>query len=296
MNDDTFTLYPCDLCGSEDLAPIPAAERYTDGRPLHVCKACGFVQAASRRAPAALQRMWAEDIYRANDAGVSDRTYTARIPAVIARQTFAIEFLAAHVDIKGKSICDIGAGEGQFLDMLRQPRLGMQVFGIEPSKENAAIMNRLGIENFLGTMEDYAARKDARTFDVASLIWTLENCQSASGVLAAAHDAVRPDGHLVIATGSRILMPFKKPLQYYLGPNIDVHPYHFSANALTSLMHKAGFRVIAHNRFIDSDYLVLVGQRVASGTELAMPTDDWQEIIDFFDRWDRETQAHYADW
>jgi 2-polyprenyl-3-methyl-5-hydroxy-6-metoxy-1,4-benzoquinol methylase len=296
MSADTFTLYPCDLCGSEDLAEIPCAPHYMDVRPLHVCKDCGFIQAAYRRTPEALQRMWAEEIYRADDARVSDKTYTARIPAVVARQTFAVEFLAENVDIEGKCLVDIGAGEGQFLEMLTQPRFGMEVFGIEPSAENCTILGGMGIANFLGTMEDYAAKADGRTFDVASLIWTLENCQSASGVLAAAHDAVKPGGHLVVATGSRILMPFKKPLQYYLGPNVDAHPFHFSANALTSLMHKAGFKVTAHNRFIDSDYLVLIGERVDSSDGLAMPTDDWHAVVEFFERWHRETQTHYADW
>ncbi len=101
---------------------------------------------------------------------------------------------------------------------------------------------------------------------------------------------------MVIATGSRILMPFKKPLQYYLGPNVDAHPFHFSANALTSLMHKAGFKVTAHNRFIDSDYLVLVGERVDSGDGLALPKDDCHDVVEYFERWHRETQTHYADW
>ena len=296
MNTDTFALYPCDLCTSQDLAEIPAAPHYMDGRPLHVCNACGFVQAAYRRTPEALQRMWAEEIYRANDARISDKTYTARIPAVVARQTFVVEFLAEHLDIKGKSICEIGAGEGQFLEMLRVPRFDMDTFAIEPSKENCMILNSLQIKNFAGTMEDYSALSNREQFDIASLIWTLENCQSASGVLAATHDIVKPGGHLVVATGSRILMPFKKPLQYYLGSNVDVHPYHFSANALTSLMHQAGFKVTAHNRFIDSDYLVLIGKRVENIDDLTMPTDNSAEIIQFFERWHNETQAHYADW
>lgn len=296
MNDQTFTLYPCDLCGSADLAEIPVAPHYMDGRPLHVCRNCGFIQAAYRRTPEALQKMWAEEIYRADDARVSDKTYTARIPAVIARQTFAVEFLAENVDIKGMSLVDIGAGEGQFLEMLTAPRFAMDVFGIEPSADNCSILDELGFANFHGTMEDFAAAGTSQTFDVASLVWTLENCQSASGVLAAAHNVVKPGGYLLMATGSRILMPFKKPLQYYLGPNVDAHPFHFSANALTSLMHKAGFQVIAHNRFIDSDYLVLIGKRVESSEGLALPTDDWRDIVDFFDRWHRETQTHFADW
>ena len=61
-------------------------------------------------------------------------------------------------------------------------------------------------------------------------------------------------------------------------------------------MHKAGFRVIAHNRFIDSDYLTLVGERVDDGGGLALPTDDCHDVVEFFERWHRETRTHYADW
>ncbi len=294
MND--LVLYPCDLCGSDDLAEIACAPHYTAGRPVHVCRGCGFVQVALRHPPEALQKMWAEEMYRVREEGLSDKTYTARMPAITARQTFAAEFLAAEIDLAGKTLCDIGAGEGQFIDMMQDRRFGMTGFGIEPSAENCALLDAQKIESFCGTMEDFAAAETGRTFDVASLTWTLENCQSASAVLRETHRAVAADGHILIATGSRILMPFKKPLQYYLGSNVDVHPYHFSANALTSLMHKAGFQVIAHNRFIDSDYLVLVGKRVPSGTDLAMPTDDPDAVLDYFDRWHADTQAHYADW
>ena len=44
-------LYPCDLCGSDDLAEIACAPTYMAGRPLHVCNSCGMVQVAFRKTP-----------------------------------------------------------------------------------------------------------------------------------------------------------------------------------------------------------------------------------------------------
>ncbi len=285
--------YACDLCGSADLHAMEVLRRYTGAWDLHICKECGFVQVARRRSPGELQKVWAEELYRA-DATVrlSEKTYTAKMPAVMARQTFAAAFIDEAVGLKGKSVCDIGAGEGQFLEMLRGSDYGAQVFGIEPSADNCRMMTDAGIPNFQGTMEDYAATKPGRSFDAATIIWTLENCQSASGVLKAAADLLPDGGHVATATGSRILVPFKKPLQYYLGANSDVHPFHFTANSLAGLYAGAGFEVTNVNRFIDSDYLVVVGRKTTK-RPISWQKDDWRDVAQFFDRWDADTQAHF---
>ncbi len=286
-------MYDCDLCGSPDLHAMEHLRRYTGEWDLHACKSCGFVQVARRRTPEELQKVWAEELYRADqNVRLSEKTYTAKMPAVMARQTFAAAFIDEAVKLKGKTVCDIGAGEGTFLEMLRGPDYGAEGFGIEPSADNCRMMTDAGIENFLGTMEDYAASKPGRTFDVATIIWTLENCQSALGVLKAAADLLPDGGHVAVATGSRILVPFKKPMQYYLGANSDVHPFHFTANTLGGLYAGAGFEVTNVNRFIDSDYLVVVGRKTAK-RPIPWQKDDWQAVAAFFERWDQETQNFY---
>jgi len=298
MKPDGLTLYPCDLCSGTDLAEVEASKHYSGGWPIHVCRDCGFVQVALRRTPEEIQKSWADDLYRADDkARLSDTTYTARIPAVHARQIFSADFLAEAIDLKGKTVVDIGAGEGDFLTILQAPEYGAKGFAIEPSPDNCVLLKEAGIENFLGTMEDYATAPEsaARRFDVATLTWTLENCQSALGVLKAAYDILDDGGHIMVATGSRILVPFKKPLQYYFGPNMDIHPFHFSANCLEGLLAVAGFETIDTNRYIDNDYLVIVARKAEAGTDIPWQGDDAEGVLDFFARWHKETQDHFKD-
>ena len=219
---------------------------------------------ALRRTPEAIQKTWADELYRSDDkARLSNTTYTARMPAVHARQVFAADFLAEAINLKDKTVVDIGAGEGDFLGILQSPEYNARGFAIEPSAANCELLKKSGIDNFLGTMEDYTASPECAEgrFDVATLTWTLENCQSALGVLKAAAGILKDGGHIMVATGSRILVPFKKPLQYYFGPNMDVHPFHFSANCLKGLLASAGFETTNINRYIDSDYLVAVGRK-----------------------------------
>ena len=298
MKPDGLTLNACDLCHGTDLAEVPSSKHYSDGWPLHVCRGCGFAQVAFRRSPEAIRKAWAEELYRADDATrLSDATYTARMPAVHARQVFAADFLAEAVGLKGKRVVDIGAGEGDFLALLQGPDYGAKGFAIELSAANSVLLRASGIEFFEGSMEDYVAAPEAaeRRFDVATLIWTLENCQSALGVLTQAAGILDDGGHILVATGSRILVPFKKPLQYYFGPNMDIHPFHFSANCMQGLLAVAGFETLRVNRFIDHDALAVVGRKAPPGTEIPWQGDDPDAVLDFFERWHKETREHYQD-
>ncbi|MHC8509142.1 MAG: class I SAM-dependent methyltransferase [Rhodospirillales bacterium] len=291
MTENTKT-FDCDLCGSADAAEIPVAPAYMGGQPLHVCRDCGFVYVRERRSPEAIARAWSEEIFKAG----SKRAYTARIPAVKARQTYVAEFLHDAADLKGAAVCDIGAGEGQFLEIIRSPDFGAEVYGVEPSPSNCAAMRANGIECFEGAVEDFQASDEAQTrrFDVVTIMWTLENCNNCRGMLNAAWEILKPGGRICIATGSRLLVPFKKPLHLYLSPNpADTHCFRFSADTLQGLLAVSGFKTAHVNRYIDTDYLAVIGEKTDKGADIPWTRNNADGVIDFFARWDKETRAHY---
>lgn len=282
-----LTVFSCDLCGSAEASEIPEARHYTGGHPLHVCRGCGFVFVRQRRSAEAIAASWSNDLFGAK--------YTARIPAVVARQTFVAEMLDQAVSLAGKSVCDIGAGEGSFLEMIRSGRYGADVFGIEPSPGNGKLMADMGIPHHVGTIETYMASDSKRRFDVAAIMWTLENCQDCLGMLRSAAEMLKPGGHVVVSTGSRILVPFKKPLHYYLGTNEpDTHAFRFSANSLKRALLLSGFTPRHINRFIDHDVLCIIAEK--SHEPLipdTLPSDDPDAVLDFFARWHHETQEYF---
>ena len=288
MDRDNFQEFDCDLCGSDDAAEIEIAPSYTDGQPIHVCTNCGFVYVRKRRSASEIAETWSEDIFC--------KGYTAHTPAVRARHVYVAEFINEAIGIEGKTLCDIGGGEGLFADLVRKPNYGAQVFAIEPSPVNCQSLADLEIDAFKGTIEDYVANLGAgnRTFDIVTLLWTLENCQSCRGMLEAAYDALGDGGHIVVATGSRILVPFKKPLHLYLSANwADTHCFRFSANTLQGLMAINGFRVTHVNRYIDTDHLVMIGRKTEKSQSLPWHGDDHRAVVDFFRRWHDDTQAHF---
>ena len=282
--------WPCDLCGSDDADEIECARHYTKGEPLHVCRSCGFVYVRNRRSAEAIADSWSNEIFGS--------AYTAHIPAVGARLTYVAQFTEQTIGLGKKRLLDIGAGEGVFLDMARESKYGSLVFGVEPSATYCDAMRARGIESFAGTIEDYLASDKAgfKGFDIITVMWTLENCQSCRAMLDGAWELLRDGGHIIVSTGSRILVPFKKPLQYYLGPgHQDTHAFRFSANTLRGHLAKSHFDVVETNRFIDNDILCLAAQKVDRSNDLAWQGDNPDAVLDFFARWHTETARYYTD-
>lgn len=289
-------IFPCDVCDSDDGEEIQCISKYTKGAPIHVCRNCGFVYVRERRSFQEIADTWSNEIYSDNDENRTSAIYTAIRPAIRSRLIYILETIDAELGLKGKSLCDIGAGEGVFLDYINRLKSDVYVFGIEPSKANCELMTQLDIDNFPGTIEEYifSLNKTSEKFDVVTISWTLEDCQDCKVMLNAANNLLKPGGHLVIGTGSRILVPYKKPLDYYVGPGEqDTHCFRFSPNSLSNLMKRTGFLPVYTNRYIDQDVLCMIGQKDSAADSLAIEKDNYQEVIDYFERWDFETDRYF---
>jgi 2-polyprenyl-3-methyl-5-hydroxy-6-metoxy-1,4-benzoquinol methylase len=277
----------CDLCGSHDAVEIPYSRLYTNNQPIHICTCCGFVYVKHRRASAEIAKVWSDEIY--------GEIYTAvKNPAMIARQTFVAEFLASKIDLHNKKVCDIGAGEGYFLKYLKD-NFSADVLGIEPSFKNCKRMESLGIAAFDGTIEQYVeyVSSELKKMDIVSIMWTLENCFSCIDMLKGASSLLKEGGKIIVATGSRILVPFKKPLNMYLSKNpSDSHSFRFSINSLSTALSLAGFKVIEKNHYIDSDILCVIAEKSPTECFQTYP-DNPLEVISFFERWHQES-LHYV--
>src|SRR5262249_47060767 len=285
---DDQQLFPCELCASAEFEEIPEARFYTGGQPIHVCKRCGFVQVIRRRPAERIAEVWEKELFQSE--------YTARIPAIKARHVYVAETIETAIGLAGKDVCDIGAGEGYFLQMLRDD-YGARVFGIEPSAANCARMQAQRIGCFDGTAEAFQrAAPEQERFDIVTLIWTLENSNSCRRLMDVRWTLLLENGYVAAATGSRILVPFKKPLDYYLGPNPgDTHAFRFSANTLQGLLAETGFEIVCANQYIDSDVLCMIGRRTDRSRRIAWTHDDWRRFLKFFSRWHRDT-AYYKAW
>jgi len=279
-----------DFLGEGKMIEIPCSRKYCSGEAVYVCTETGLVRAKEVRSSKEIARIWSEEVFGGK---FDERRYTSRIPAVLARQTYVAAFADENIGLRSKEVCDIGAGEGQFLEIVASPRYGALGYGIEPSEENSIDLQKNGFECFCGTVEDYCVSPQLakNRFDVVTMMWTLCNTSSAIAMIQAAYDILKTGGKIVVAEGSRILVPFRKPLNMYFSPlPVDLHPYHFSVNSLTNLLKVIGFTTPLRNRYLDSDCLCVIAEKGQDKCQVEnFEADDWREVLDFFDRWDRET-------
>ena len=283
--------YPCDLCGSRDAIEAPYARRYTGNQPIHICKRCGLVYVKYRRRPEDVAATWSDQLF-------GPHYYTARIPAVIARQTYVAAFIDQQIGLRGQRVCDVGTGEGQFLEIIRRTEYGARVFGTEAAGQYCRRLTRQRLPCFNGTVEAFAAKpgKHRRAFDIVTLMWTLECCGAPRQILMACRELLKPNGHIVVATGSRMLVPFKKPLHLYLSTApADTSPVRFSANTLHGLLAVCGFESVHANRYIDSDILCMIGRQRHLTAGSGWRGDDYRDVAAFFRRWHRETRYYKTD-
>ncbi len=276
-----------DFNGSSDTVVVPYSKKLTKGFELNIAKYSGLVSVVKRRSSKQIANTWSEKIFGNK---FSKEKYTAKIPAVVARHVYVLETIIDKLNIRNKRICDLGAGEGQFFELLKEKKLNCKLFGIEPSKKNCEKLKRKKIDSFNGTVEDYHKSNNKKKFDLITLMWTLCNTSNCLDIINIANKLLNKDGYIVIAESSRMLVPFKKPIQMYFGKgNPDIHPFHFSKNSLMNLLIINKFKPVYINRYIDSDYLLIIAKKNNKINEELIKLDDYQKVKGYFKRWYKES-------
>lgn len=278
-----------DFYGKNTHYIVPNSKKYNSGEAVNIAKYSGLVSVVKRRSSQQIAEDWSKNIFGDK---FSETNYTSKIPAVIARHTYVLETMLTNLKLSSKSICDFGAGEGEFLKLLKK-KINCKVFGIEPSAKNCNLLKKNKINNFNGTVEDFFNSKNKTKFDVGTIMWTLCNTSNCFEVMSNISQLIKKNGYLVVAESSRILVPFKKPLQMYFGKNKpDLHPFHFSKNSLSNLLILNKFKPIYVNRYIDSDYLLIIAKKIDNIESKNLKIDKAEDVKKFFKRWHRES-LHY---
>ena len=272
-------LHDCDVCNSSDAEEIACAREYTGGQPIHVCSNCGFVHVKERRS--------AEEAAKAWD-GIWGESYNSNWPGVKARLYYVAEWFDQKFGWRDKCVLDIGAGQGTFLRMVKHR--GAAVMGLEPNQANVEGMLTSGIPCVQGWVGQ--GMKLEPQYDVVTVLWTLENTADCRAVVQYAKGCLKPDGLLVIATGSRILVPPKKPLSSYFSKlPADLHSFRFGYEDLVALGYAEGMKPMGRNDYLDRDELVVVfrhGDIVFQGG-LKWESDAGRaaRVHQFFEDWNR---------
>lgn len=282
-----------DFNGLGEFIKVPHSEKLTGGYEVNICKYSGLVSVINRRTSEEIADEWSKKIFAKK---FQNQRYTAKVPAVVARQTYVLETLMAQLAVKNKSVCDLGAGEGDFLNMLKNKKITSKLFAVEPSLKNCKLLSKNRIKNFCGTVEEFAKKKNAKQFDILTMMWTLCNTSNCIDVISAANKLCKNNGYILIAESSRILVPYKKPIEMYFHKgNPDTHAFHFSKNSLSNLLIINRFKPVYINRYIDSDCLVILAKKVKSINEDNLKIDNFKKVKNFFSSWYNDSKKYKSE-
>lgn len=261
--------FPCDICLEDKAVMLPQSPE------VAVCGQCGFVYVPCRRSAQEIADSWSNEIYPGGG-------YDPNWPGVKARLYYVAEWIEQNIGLNGKDVLDIGAGNGNFMEFAYQG--GAFVMGLEPSKENCALITAKKLPVINGTVE---IAQDKTKYDIVTILWTLENCQDLNRMLRYAVDHCEPNGRVVVATGSRILVHPKKSMKSYFGKNApDTHAFRFTYNSLTNAMVNNGMCAFLHNDYRENDVMIVSGKPLKPGMiRPQLDYDDPDLVQEFFVQW-----------
>jgi SAM-dependent methyltransferase len=223
----------CPLCGGRqrhilleaaDLAPGSSGLRFAVVR----CSDCGLCYTNPRPSPATIGQFY-PDVYRPHRAPRPGRQWRSR-----SRKERQV--LPWHG--QGR-LLDFGCGGGTYLQ--RMHRAGWHVLGLDVS---AAAVERvrgdLGLPALVGTLPHPAL--EPASFDVITMLHSLEHVHDPLPVLRGAHRLLTPSGRLLVAAPNLDSLPFRwfGPAWYAL--DLPRHLIHFTPQTLTAMLQQAGFR------------------------------------------------------
>lgn len=131
----------------------------------------------------------------------------------------------------GKTLLDVGAGYGYFIDQAKTS--GLETFGIEPAKK----ILKVGNKNILPlTLEAYIKKHKDKKFDYVTLIHVIEHLTNPKTAMAQTISMLKPKGILYIETPNLQSHLYNQEKNNYTFLTPPVHQWVYSKKSITSLL------------------------------------------------------------
>jgi SAM-dependent methyltransferase len=252
----------CLLCDSPRWHPIVEGPDLTPGGTglwfaVVQCQDCRLCFTNPRPSPATIGRFYPPG-YQPHQppAGPARARWWRRLPGLTRGPGRARDTLAWHG--QGR-LLDFGCGGGAFLDRMR--RRGWQVTGLDVSDAAVSRARReLGLRVLAGSLPH--PELTGTTFDVITMLHSLEHVHAPLAALRAAHHLLAPGGKLLVAVPNIDSAAFRWCGAGWAGLDLPRHLTHFTPRTLRLMLARAGFRAGPVRMVRHSSWLRLSARRV----------------------------------
>ena len=283
----------------KNLIKLPFMNKYLHKKSnLYVDKKTGLVRSDLSSTPTEILDIWSNKIFTSSN--IND--YDANLPFAKSRLFYTAltvnNFLKKN-RLKNRTFCDYASGQGILIECLKSIDQKSKIIATEGSKKLSRFIERKYNIECLNTPLGNSSlsnfdRNRTNQPNFGFLNWTLCNCIDPLSVLNDIHNHLENDSYLCVSESSRILVPFRKKLNDYFNKRYiaDIHPWHFSYNSISALLGISGFDVIYHNRYQDSDVMLVIAKKTKK-IRKKFKIDNYKNLIKFFRDWDKITSFKY---
>jgi 2-polyprenyl-3-methyl-5-hydroxy-6-metoxy-1,4-benzoquinol methylase len=263
-----FTCKVCDSAALEEILHFDELPRVTSdcipfrqGGRLTVCTLCGAAQALA-------DGQWLSDIAEIygkyeiyhQSGGVEQQVFDSASGKLRRRSDVLVDRVLSWTDVptSGK-VLDMGCGAGGTLRTFAE-RDRWLLYGAEMDERNLPLLAPIPGFQKLYTCD---AKEIPDTFDIITMVHSLEHLQEPSSLLSDLRGKLSPNGRLVIQVPNAALNPF----DYVVAD----HMIHFSPAPLANLLRRSGFDI----EYLSTDWIpkeISVVARVAVEPQ----TVDWE--------------------
>jgi 2-polyprenyl-3-methyl-5-hydroxy-6-metoxy-1,4-benzoquinol methylase len=224
---------PCDLCGSEDPAPVLKSSRL-DG-PLVRCRRCGLYYVGERRSNLA----FGSDTAAATTERIRHANRDLQHLALDEERRLAVLNAKKRLDLirqfrSSGTLLEVGCARGDFLRVARDH---FTAAGVEPNEELA----RDAVE-FAPIHQGLIETYPHIGYDIAASFHVIEHTDSPRRFLEEIAARVRPGGLIVIETPNIHSVPFRL-MKSRWRQLIPEHYFFFDEKTMKRLLENAGFKV-----------------------------------------------------
>lgn len=158
-----------------------------------------------------------------------------------------------------KSILDIGAGTGDFLEYCKDNKY--EVTGTEPSEAARKVAKQKGIDLYQ-SIDQIADRK----FDVITMWHVLEHVPNLFECLEQLKEMLKEKGKLIVAVPNFKSYDAEYYKEYWAAYDVPRHLWHFSQKSIRTLFESVEMEVVnVHPLKYDSFYVSLLSEKHKTG-------------------------------
>lgn len=236
----------CCVCGETRVRPWRAAgDNLLGGGPAVYqavrCVRCGTARLDPQPPPEAVAAFYPPTLYARAEDTDNDNGVGRRLDLYNAAAARRAESLFAGGTVHGKSVLDVGCGDGRFLAAL-QARGAAHVTGLETDPVAAHLARRRTSATIIEGALETADLPDAG-FDLVSLLHVLEHVPDPRQTLAHAWRVLRPGGALLLAQPNAASWEARLFGRAWYHLDLPRHLWGFGPHALVRLVEESGFVV-----------------------------------------------------